>query len=74
MQHGQVMRSPSRSQVSIVVIALLIGAIGLGLAAIPGSPASGFAHPLVLFAILFFGILLLGLLLDRAARNASSRR
>ena len=65
---------PSKQVTSIGVIAFIIAAAITGLAAIPGTPWSGFIHPLVLFFGVFFGILLLGWLLDRAARNASTGR
>ena len=65
---------PSKQVTSIGVIALIIAAAITVLAAIPGTPWSGFVNPLVLFFGVFFGILLLGWLLDRAARNASTGR
>ena len=65
---------PSKQVTSIGVIAFIIAAAITGLAAIPGTPWSGFVHPLVLFFGIFFGVLLLGWLLDRAARNASTGR
>jgi hypothetical protein len=62
---------PSKQVTSIGVIALIIAAAITGLAAIPGTPWSGFVHPLVLFFGIFFGVLILGVVLDRAARNAA---
>jgi hypothetical protein len=65
---------PTKTVTTIGVIALIIAAAVSGLAAIPGTPWSGFASPILLFFGVFFGILLLGWLLDRAARNASTGR
>jgi hypothetical protein len=65
---------PSKQVTTLGVIAFIIAAAITGLAAIPGTPWSGFVHPLVLFFGIFFGILLLGWLLDRAARNATTGR
>ena len=45
-----------------------------GIAAIPGTAWSGFVNPILLFLGVFFGILILGVVLDRAARNASAGR
>ena len=63
---------PSKTVTSIAVIALIVGAALVGFSAIPGSAMSGI-NPIALFVIGFGGIFLLGWLLDRAARNASSR-
>ena len=63
---------PSKTVTSIGVVAFIIAAAITGLAAIPGTPWSGFIHPILLFFGIFFGVFLLGWLLDRAARNASS--
>jgi hypothetical protein len=67
------MRSPSKTTTSIGVVALIIGAAFAGASAIPGTALSGM-NPIPLFLIGFFGILILGVALDRAARNASTRR
>ena len=61
----------TKAVTSLGVVAFVIAAAITGLAAIPGTPWSGFIHPLVLFFVIFFGVFLLGWLLDRAARNAS---
>jgi hypothetical protein len=53
------------------VVAFVIAAAITGLSAIPGTPWSGFIHPVVLFVAIFLGVYLLGYLLDRAARNAA---
>lgn len=63
---------PTKTVTTIGVIAFIIAAAITGLSAIPGTPWSGFVHPLVLFFGIFFGVLLLGVLLDRAARNDMS--
>ena len=65
---------PSKQVTSIGVVAFIIAAAITGLAAIPGTPWSGFVNPVLLFVGVFLGILILGVLLDRAARNASSGR
>ena len=64
---------PSKTVTSIGVIAFIIAAAIAGISAIPGTPWSGF-NPVLLFIGVFLGILLLGWLLDRAARNASTGR
>ena len=63
---------PSKTVTSIGVVAFIIAAAITGLSAIPGTPWSGFIHPIVLFVGIFLGVLILGVVLDRAARNASS--
>jgi hypothetical protein len=63
---------PSKTVTSIGVVAFIIAAAITGLAAIPGTPWSGFIHPILLFVGIFLGVLILGVVLDRAARNASS--
>lgn len=68
------MQKPSKTVTSIGVVAFVIAAAIAGVAAIPGTAFSGFANPLALFVGVFVGILLLGVVLDRAARNASTRR
>jgi hypothetical protein len=60
---------PTKTVTTIGVIAFVIAAAITGLSAIPGTPWSGFVHPLVLFFGIFFGVLALGVILDRAARN-----
>ncbi len=68
------MQKPSKTVTSIGVVAFVIAAAIAGVAAIPGTPWSGFANPLLLFVGVFVGILVLGVALDRAARNASAQR
>jgi len=63
---------PTKTVTSLGVVALVIAAIITGLSAIPGTPWSGFVHPVLLFIGVFLGVFLLGYLLDRAARNAAS--
>jgi hypothetical protein len=65
---------PTKTVTTIGVIAFIIAAAITGLSAIPGTAWSGFVHPILLFFGVFFGILLLGVLLDRAARNDAGRR
>jgi hypothetical protein len=65
---------PSKTVTSIGVVAFIIAAAITGIAAIPGTAWSGFVNPVLLFLGVFFGILILGVVLDRAARNASTRR
>jgi hypothetical protein len=67
-------KKPSKSVTSIGVVAFVIAAAIAGAAAIPGTAFSGFAHPLVLFVGVFVAVLVLGVVLDRAARNATTRR
>jgi hypothetical protein len=60
----------SRKQVtSLVVIALIIAAAMTGLAGLGGA-MSGYDRLGLLFIVIFLGVLVLGFLLDRAARNA----
>jgi hypothetical protein len=60
----------SRKQVtSLVVIALIIAAAMTGLAGLGGA-MSGYDRLGLLFIGIFVGVLVLGFLLDRAARNA----
>jgi hypothetical protein len=63
---------PTKTVTNIGVVAFIIAAAITGLAAIPGTPWSGFIHPIVLFVGIFLGILILGVVLDRAARNAAA--
>jgi hypothetical protein len=65
---------PSKTVTNIGVVAFVIAAVITGLAAIPGTPWSGFINPILLFIGVFLGILILGVVLDRAARNASTGR
>jgi hypothetical protein len=65
---------PSKQVTSIGVIAFIIAAAVTGLASIPGTAWSGFVNPILLFIGVFLGILILGVVLDRAARNASTGR
>ena len=65
------MKKPSKTVTSIGVVAFIIAAAIAGASAIPGASWSGYVHPLVLFFVIFFGVFLLGFLLDRAARNAA---
>jgi hypothetical protein len=65
---------PSKQVTSLAVIALIIAAAITGIASIPGTAWSGFVNPILLFFGVFFGILILGVVLDRAARNASTGR
>ncbi|MEI7742615.1 MAG: hypothetical protein WCK58_02565 [Chloroflexota bacterium] len=58
---------------NVVFIALLVAAAVLGIASIPGTSFSGFAHPIVLFVGVFIGMLLLGRVLDNAAAEALDR-
>jgi cyanate permease len=63
---------PEAKHMSLLVVALVIAAAITGLAAIPGTPWSGFIHPGLLFFGIFAGVFLLGWLLDNAAQNALS--
>lgn len=62
---------PTKTVTSIGVVAFIIAAAITGAAGISGTAWSGFDHMIVLFCAIFFGIIVLGLLLDRAARNAA---
>jgi hypothetical protein len=62
---------PTKQVTTLGVVAFVIAAAITGLSAIPGTPWSGFIHPIVLFIGIFLGVFLLGWLLDRAARNAA---
>jgi hypothetical protein len=66
------MQRPSKTTASIGVVAFIVGAALAGASAIPGSAMSGI-NPIPLFLIGFVGVLVLGIGLDRAARNASRR-
>jgi hypothetical protein len=65
------MKKPTKTVTTIGVVAFVIAAAITGASAIPGTPWSGFVHPLVLFVAVFLGVFLLGYLLDRAAKNAA---
>ena len=56
---------------SLGVVAFIIAAAIAGLGAIPGTPWSGYIHPILLFIFIFIGVFVLGAVLDRAARNAA---
>jgi hypothetical protein len=64
-------KKPSKPVTTMGVIAFVIAAAITGLSAIPGTPWSGFVHPVLLFIGIFLGVFLLGYLLDRAAKNAA---
>jgi hypothetical protein len=65
------MNKPSKAVTSICVVALIIAAAITGLAGISGTAWSGYDRLFLLFFGVFFGILALGLILDRGARNAA---
>jgi hypothetical protein len=65
------MKKPTKTVTSIGVVAFVIAAVITGASAIPGTPWSGFVHPVVLFIGVFAGVFLLGWGLDRAAKNAA---
>jgi hypothetical protein len=58
------------SDISKYVVALIVAAAITGLAAIPGTPWSGFVHIGLLFFGIFAGMLLLMHMLDNAAQDA----
>jgi amino acid transporter len=62
----------NRHVTSIGIVALVVGAVMAGIAAIPGTALSGI-NPIVLFLIGVVGVFLLGIVLDRAARDALRR-
>ena len=62
---------PTKTVTSIGIVAFIIAAAITGAAGISGTAWSGYDHMIVLFCAIFFGIIVLGLLLDRAARNAA---
>jgi len=62
---------PTKTVTSIGVVAFIIAAAITGAAGLSGSSWSGYDHMIVLFCAIFFGIIVLGLVLDRAARNAA---
>ena len=59
----------SKNRIGFVVIALFIAAAMTGLAGLGGA-MSGYDRLGLLFVGIFVGILILGWILDRAARNA----
>jgi hypothetical protein len=61
---------PNKTVTSIGVVAFIIAAVITGLAGISGTAWSGYDHMIVLFCAIFFGVIVLGMILDRAARNA----
>ena len=64
-------KRPNKTVTSIGVVAFVIAAAITGLAGISGTAWSGYEHMILLFLGIFFGVLLLGVILDRAARNAA---
>ena len=64
-------RRPSKTVTSIGVVAFVIAAAITGLAGISGTAWSGYDRMILLFLGIFFGVLALGVILDRAARNAA---
>jgi hypothetical protein len=65
------MKKPTKTVTSIGVVAFIIAAAITGLAGISGTAWSGYDRMILLFFGVFFGILALGVILDRAARNAA---
>jgi hypothetical protein len=65
------MKRPNKTVTSIGVVAFIIAAAITGLAGISGTAWSGYDRMILLFLGVFFGILALGVILDRAARNAA---
>jgi crotonobetainyl-CoA:carnitine CoA-transferase CaiB-like acyl-CoA transferase len=61
---------PQAKDMSRFVIALFVAAAITGLAAIPGTPWSGFVHVGLLFFGIFAGMMLLMHMLDNAAQDA----
>jgi len=64
-------KRPDKTVTSIGVVAFVIAAVITGLAGISGTAWSGYDHMIVLFCAIFFGIIVLGVVLDHAARNAA---
>ena len=64
-------KRPSKTVTSIGVVAFVIAAVITGLAGISGTAWSGYDRMILLFLGIFFGVLALGVILDRAARNAA---
>jgi hypothetical protein len=67
-------KKPSKTITSIGVVAFIIAAAITGAAGISGTAWSGYDRMILLFLGVFFGILILGVVLDRAARNAAGQR
>ena len=65
------MKRPSKTVTSIGVVAFVIAAAITGLAGLSGTAWSGYDRMILLFFGVFFGILALGVILDRAAKNAA---
>ena len=65
------MNKPSKTVTSIGVVAFIIAAAITGLAGVSGTAWSGYDRLILLFFGVFFGILALAVILDRAARNAA---
>ncbi len=65
------MKRPNKTVTSIGVVAFIIAAAITGLAGLSGTAWSGYDRMILLFLGVFFGILALGVILDRAARNAA---
>jgi uncharacterized membrane protein len=65
------MKKPTRTVTSIGVVAFIIAAAITGLAGVSGTAWSGYDRMILLFFGVFFGILALGVILDRAARKAA---
>lgn len=61
---------PQAKDMSLFVIALFVAAAITGLAALPGTPWSGFEHIGLLFFGIFAGVYLLAWLLNNAAEEA----
>lgn len=64
------MKRPSKTVTSIGVVAFVIAAVITGLAGL-GTAWSGYERLGLLFIGVFVGVLVLGVVLDRAARNAA---
>jgi hypothetical protein len=65
------MARPSKTVTSIGVVAFIVAAAVTGAAGISGTAWSGYDRMILLFLAVFFGILILGVVLDRAATNAA---
>jgi hypothetical protein len=68
------MKKPSKTVTSIGVVAFVIAAVITGLAGVSGTAWSGYDRMILLFVGIFLGVLILGVVLDRAARNAAGGR
>ncbi len=67
------MNRPSKTVTSIGVVAFIIAAATTGLAGLGGA-MSGYDRLGLLFIGVFIGVFVLAWLLDRAARNAATRK